>query len=93
MSERKILEDCRKIPYNNKISGLWKEGTEMQRSNPREVAAEALMEIRTEGYIISLCETTELPEGRLKDIREILDSGKPVRFLTGQACRAPAEVP
>ena len=33
---------------------------------------------RTEGYIISLCETTELPEGRLKDIREILDSGKPV---------------
>ncbi len=33
---------------------------------------------RTEGYIISLCETTELPEGRLKDIREILDDGKPV---------------
>ncbi len=33
---------------------------------------------RTEGYIISLCETTELPEGRLKDIREILDNGKPV---------------
>ena len=49
MSERKILEDCRKIPYNNKISGLWKEGTEMQRSNPREVAAEALMEIMTAG--------------------------------------------
>lgn len=32
---------------------------------------------RTEGYVISLSEKTELPEEKIKEIREVLDDGKP----------------
>lgn len=51
---------------------------ELARPGVRAIVPFGPRGTRTEGYIISLCETTELPEDRLKDICEILDGGKAV---------------
>lgn len=33
---------------------------------------------KREGYVIALTETTEVPEGKIKGIVEILDEGRPI---------------